>query len=178
MKLLFPANMLLGAALLARCISQQHGLVLEPIGPPNVQLARAGSNGTLVVFSAFDTHAHFNDLPYLRHYTDYKITSQDGKVVQTVHNDTGTLLEEPKEVQLPAGVYSVVARANGYGVVAVPVVIRANQITTVHLEGGASWPNNAALLGSNPVRLPDGEIAGWRADTQGAGQTASPAAAR
>jgi hypothetical protein len=50
-----------------------------------------------------------------------------------------------------------VAQANGYGTVPVPVVIRADQVTTVHLEGGASWPNNAALVGSNPVRLPDGK---------------------
>jgi hypothetical protein len=138
MKQLFSASVLIGVTLVAGCISQQHGLVLEPIGPPNVQLARAGSNGTLVVFSAFDIHAHFNDLPYLRHYTDYRITSQDGKLVQTVHNDSGTLLEEPKRVQLPAGAYGVVARANRYGVVTVPVIIRANQVTTVHLEGSPS----------------------------------------
>ena len=165
MKLLFPANILLGAALLAGCISQQRGLVLEPIGPPNVQLARPGSNGTLVVFSAFDPHADFNDLPYLRHYTDYKITSADGTLQQTVHNNKGLSVEGPKSLELPVGSYRVVAHANGYGLVTVPVLIQANQVTTVHLEGGASWPNNAALLGSNPVRLPDGEIAGWRANT-------------
>ncbi len=36
MKLLFPANILAGAALLAGCISQQRELVLEPVGPLNV----------------------------------------------------------------------------------------------------------------------------------------------
>lgn len=60
------------------CVSQQHRLGLDPIGPPNPQSAEAGSNGTLVVFSAFDPHADFNNLPYVRHYTDYKITSADG----------------------------------------------------------------------------------------------------
>ena len=178
MRLLFPANILVGAAVLAGCISHQRGLVLEPIGPPNPQSAGAGSSGTLVVFSAFDPHAHFNDLPHLRHYTDYEITREDGKLVQTVRNDTGTILEEPKRVQLPAGAYGVVARANGYGVVTVPVIIRANQVTTVHLEGSSSWQNRSQISQSNPVRLPDGEIAGWRADTQRAGQTASPALAR
>ena len=178
MKLFIAANILAAAALLAGCVSQQHGLVLDPIGPPSPQSAGAGLNGTLVVFSAFDPHADFNDLPDLRHYTDYKITQEDGKLVQTVHNDDGTLLEEPKRVQLPPGTYCVVALANGYGAVTVPVIIRANQITTVHLEGGAAWPNNASLLGSNPVRLPDGEIAGWRADTQRSGHTASAAPAR
>jgi hypothetical protein len=178
MKLLFPANILLGAALLAGCISQQRGLVLDPIGPPTSQSAGASSNGTLMVFSAFDPHAHFNDLPYLHHYTDYKITFRDGKLLQTVHNDNGTLLEEPKRVQLPVGSYCVFARANGYRVVTVPVIIRAGQITTVHLEGSPSWQNRSELSQSNPVRLPGGEIAGWRAEMQRAGQTASPAPAR
>ena len=163
MKLSFPANMLLGAALLAGCISQQRGLVLEPIGSPNVQLARAGSNGTFVVFSAFDPYEDFNDLPYLRHYTDYKITREDGKLVQTVHNDSGTPSDRPRKVQLLVGTYDVVARANGYGVVTVPVIIRADQVTTVHLEGGSSWWSRSQLKQSNPVRLPDGRIIGWRA---------------
>ena len=132
----------------------------------NAQLTLPGSNGTLEVFSAFDSHAHFNDLPYLRHYTDYKITSADGTLQQTVHNNNGLLVEAPKSLELPVGSYQVVAHANGYGLVTVPVVIQANQVTTVHLEGGASWPNHAVLLGSNPVRLPDGEIAGWRANTE------------
>jgi hypothetical protein len=163
MKLIIPASLLVAAAWVAGCVSQQRGLVLDPIGPPDSQSAAAGSNGTLVVFSAFDPHADFNDLPYLRHYTDYKITYQDGKLVQTVHNDDRNQLEGPKRVQLPVGAYCVVARANGYGVVTVPVIIRANQVTTVHLEGSPSWQNRSQLSQSNPVRLPDGEIAGWRA---------------
>src|ERR1039458_3937922 len=117
MKLLFPANILLGAALLAGCISQQRGLVLEPIGPPNVQLARPGSDGTLVVFSAFDPHADFNDLPYLRHYTDYKITSADGTLQQTVLNNKGLSVEGPKSLELPVGSYRVVAHADRKSVV-------------------------------------------------------------
>jgi hypothetical protein len=149
MKQVFSASVLIEATLVAGCISQQHGLVIEPIGPPNVQLAHPGSNGTLVIFSAFDPHADFNDLPSLRHYTDYKITSADGTLQQTVHNNNGLLVEGPKKLELPVGTYRVMAHANGYGMVTVPVVIRANQVTTVHLEGGASWPNNAALLGSN-----------------------------
>jgi hypothetical protein len=163
MKRLIPANLVLAVALAAGCVSQNHGLVLDPIGPPNPQSAGAGPNGTLVVFSAVDPHADFNDLPYLRHYTDYKITNQDGKPVQTVHNESAPLSEGPRRVQLPVGAYSIVARANGYGVVTVPVIIRPSQVTTVHLEGGSSWQGRSQLGQSNPVRLPDGEIAGWRA---------------
>jgi hypothetical protein len=163
MTLLNTASLLVAAALVAGCVSQQRGLVLDPIGPPNPQSVGAGSNGTLVVFSAFDPHADFNDLPYLRHYTDYKITYQNHKLVETVHNANDTLLEGPKRVQLPVGAYFIVARANGYGVVTVPVIIQAGQITTVHLEGSPAWQNRAQLSQSNPVRLPDGQIAGWRA---------------
>jgi hypothetical protein len=165
MKPLIAATFLVAAAWLAGCASQPNGLVLDPIGPPDSHSAAAGSNGTLVVFSAFDPHADFNDLPYLRHYTDYEITCQDGKLVQTVHNASSTSLEGPKRVQLPVGTYCVVARANGYGVVTVPVSIRADQVTTVHLEGSPAWPDGRELAKSNPVRLPDGEIAGWRANT-------------
>jgi hypothetical protein len=63
------------------------------------------------------------------------------------------------------GAYLVAARANGYGKVIVPVVIRANQVTRVHLEGSPAWPNGRELAKSNPVLLPGGEIAGWRAST-------------
>jgi len=157
------ANFLAVAALAAGCISQPHGLVLDPIGPPSPRSAWAGSNGTLVVFSAFDPHADFNDLPYLRHYTSYKIISQNGKLTQTIHNDNGTLLAGPQKVELPVGAYCVIARANGYGVVTAPVIIQANQVTMVHLEGSPAWRNGSQLSQSNSVRLPDGEIAGWRA---------------
>jgi hypothetical protein len=140
--------------------------VLDPVGPAPFPSAGAGSTGTLKVFSAFEQGADFNSQLYLRHYTDYRILSADGKRLQTVRNDSGTLVEGPKRVQLPVGTYRVVARANGYRQVTVPVVIRADQVTIVHLEGGSSWPNRRPLAGSNPVRLPDGEIAGWRADTE------------
>ena len=163
MKLIISASFLVVASLVAGCVSQPHGLVLDPIGPPSPRSAWAGSNGTLVVFSAFDPHADFNDLPYLRHYTSYKIISQNGKLTQTIHNDNGTLLAGPQKVELPVGAYCVIARANGYGVVTAPVIIQANQVTMVHLEGSPAWQNGSQLSQSNSVRLPDGEIAGWRA---------------
>lgn len=163
MKPIIAVSLLAAVVLIEGCVAQPRDLVLDPIGPPGSPLAGAGSNGTLRVFSAFDPHADFNALPYLRHYTGYKITRPDGQLVQTVHNDDTTLSASPCKVELPPGAYSVVARANGYGVVTVPVIIRAGQVTTVHLEGGSSWQNRPQLSQSNPVRLPDGEIVGWRA---------------
>lgn len=163
MKLLVPTGILAAAACLSGCASHRPGLVLDPVGPPPLTAAGAGSSGTLWVFSAFEQGTDFNSLSYRRHYTDYKILSVGSKLLQTVQNDNGTLMEAPRRVQLPVGRYAVVARANGYGEVTVPVVIRPNQVTTVHLEGSPSWPNSQDLARSNPVRLPDGEIAGWRA---------------
>jgi hypothetical protein len=168
---------LLATLPLAGCAYDGHGLVLAPVGPPSPQ-PTSGADGSLVVFSAYDPNAHFNSLPYRRIHSDYAILTADGKLLQNVHNDNGTSVEGPKEVLLPAGRYQVVARANGYGDVTVPVVIGAKQITTVHLEGGNPWGSKAPSKQANPVRLPDGEIVGWRADTQRASQAASSAPTR
>lgn len=166
MKSLLAATFLAGAALASGCAFHQHAVVLDTVGPPSLQSATADPKGALAVYTAYDPNADFNDLPYLRQYTDYRILSEDGKVLQAVRNNNGSVVEDPQKVELPVGKYRVIARANGYGTVTVPVVILAGRLTTVHLEGSASWPDNAALLKSNPVRLPHGEIAGWRADTE------------
>jgi hypothetical protein len=174
---LFVWAPLLAVLPLAGCASNGPGLVLAPVGPSAFH-ARAGSAGSLVVFSAYDQGAHFNDLPYRRVHSDYSILATDGKLLQTVHNDNGTAVGSPKEVLLPAGRYQIVARANGYGAVTVPVVVGTNQTTTVHLEGGNPWGSKAPSAQANPVRLPDGQIVGWRADARSADQTVFPALAR
>jgi hypothetical protein len=178
MKRIIPGCLLVAATLAAGCVSQPRALVLDTVGPPDLRSAGVGSNGTLVVYSAFDSLADFNALPYSRRYSDYKITRVDSELLQTVHNTDGTLLQEPKRVLLPAGDYCVLARANGFGMVTVPVVIRADQVTAVHLEGSPAWQNRSPISQSNPVRLPDGEIVGWRANTPGIGQTSSRAQPR
>jgi len=153
--------------LLAGCASSQQGLTLAPVGPASTQAAPVVSeNGSLVVYSAYDvTPANQGDYEHRRHYTDYKILNQDGSLLKVVHNDSGSVVREAARVDLPPGSYKVVARANGYGKVTVPVVIEQNQLTTVHLEGGGSWQNEAARSSDQVVRLPDGTIVGWRAPT-------------
>ena len=131
----FAWSFLLAALPLAGCASNGHDLVLATVGPTPFQVT-ADADGSLVVFSAYDQSAHLNSLPYRRVHSDYTILTADSKLLQTVHNDNGTSVEGPKEVQIPAKRYQVVARANGYGMVTVPVVICSNQTTTVHLEGG------------------------------------------
>ena len=155
----------LGAgALLSGCTTSESGMILDQVGPPPAPVSGITStNGTLVVYSAFEAGADFNSRdPYRQEYSDYKIFSPDGKLLQRVHNDSGTVLVSPTPVGLPAGRYRVVARANGYGTVTVPVLVEAHQVTTIHLEGGGSWPDEPAFGKTNAVRLPGGEIIGWR----------------
>jgi hypothetical protein len=122
------------------------------------------TNGTLVVYSAFRRNADFNALdPNRPEYSDYKIFDTDGKLLQRVHNNSGTILQDAVPVELSPGKYNVVARANGYGYVTIPVMIVAQQDTILHLEGGGFWPNESAFNQTNAVRLPDGQIVGWKA---------------
>jgi hypothetical protein len=164
MKTYYMVVLLTAATLWNGCASGQHGLTLNPVGPPSIQPTAASDKGTLVVFSAYNvTATSVGDYEHRRHYSDYKIFSPDGKLLQIVHNDSNNVLSEATRVKLPAGTYRVLAHANGYGVVTVPVVIEKHEVTTVHLEGGGPWENEIAQNQANVVRLPDGRIVGWRA---------------
>ena len=155
-------------AMVAGCASPKPGLVLDPIGPGPAQASAEQAMGSLVVFSAFDPFPDLNRTPYRRRFTDYQIFSTDGeRLIRSVHNNRETLVNNPPPVELPSGSYRVVARANGYGLVTIPVVIQAGQRTTVHLEGSVWWPRSSPIFDSDPVRLPKGEIAGWRAEAKG-----------
>jgi hypothetical protein len=152
-----------GMLLLVGCSSPRTALVLEPVGPAPVQTSPQGSgNGVLVVFSAYEAGPNFaNRDPYRPACSDYKVLSATGTLLRVVHNDSGTILQQPATVPLPAGHYQVLARANGYGTVTVPVVIEAQHSTVLHLEGG-SWPRRASLNRTNLVHLPGGQAIGWR----------------
>ena len=151
--------------LLSGCVSGKNGPVLDPVGPAMPRSSTPGSSdGTLVVYSAYDVHASFihrdSRSPV---YSDYKILTSDGRLLQRVHNDPETLLPDPVAVELPPGKYQVVALANGYARVTVPVMVETRRTTILHLEGGGFWPDPAAFNRTNAVRLPDGVIIGWKA---------------
>ena len=154
-------------ALLSGCASERDTLVLDPVGPHSSQTSSVDStDGTLVVYSAYDVSANWTARdPRRPVYSDYKIFYPDGNLQRAVHNNSGTMLQDAVPVELPAGRYRVVANANGYGRVTIPVVIQAGQITVLHLEGGGFWPNEAEFNKTNAVRLPDGLVVGWRANT-------------
>lgn len=140
-------------------------MVLDTVGPQvPAPTAPNSTNGTLVVYSAYEVGAEFNSRnEFGASHSDYTISNTDGKLIQKVHNDTGTMLQNPVAVQLAPGKYQVSAQANGYGYVTVPVVIEPQQTTVLHLEGGHTWENESAFNQTNTVRLPDGQVVGWKA---------------
>jgi hypothetical protein len=150
--------------LLAGCATSNHGMVLDGVGPdPAAPANRQTALGSLLVYSAYEVNADFNSRDTHRPlYSDYRIIDADGQLRQLVHNNSGTMLQRPEVVELPAGSYHVIAQANGYGFVIVPVAIVGGQTTVVHLQGGVPWPDHPAFTDANSVRLPDGEIVGWK----------------
>jgi hypothetical protein len=167
MKTSFTLIAIVAGALLSGCATGKNGLALDTVGPPLPQPAAASStNGALVVYSAYEVNADFNARdPNRPEYSDYRIFTTNGKLLQRVHNNSGTILQDPVSVELQPGKYNVIARANGYGYVTIPIIIEAQQTTTLHLEGGDSWPDESAFNQTNAVRLPDGQIIGWKVAT-------------
>ena len=152
------------AMALAGCATPAAPIVLAPVGPAPATATPAVETGTLVVYTPFDPHAHFTDVdPDRRHHTDYTLQAADGRWLRRGHNDTGTVLEGPVAVALPPGHYRVLAEANGWGEVVVPVVITARRETCLHLEGGGPAPRAGRSTPDGFVRLPDGQVVGWAA---------------
>ncbi len=155
------------AVIFQGCSSAHHELVLNPVGPGPQPYVGTGKIGSLIVFSAREPGPEDETLRYRDRYSEYTVLSENGKeVVQRVRNDDGKLFGSPQKVELPTGDYRVIARANGYGPVTVPVRIEPNQTTVVHLEGSVWWPRRSAIFDSDPVRLPSGQIVGWRASAK------------
>ncbi|HLX68092.1 MAG TPA: hypothetical protein VKV04_00555 [Verrucomicrobiae bacterium] len=167
MKVVYFSLTVAAGVLLSGCATGKSGLVLGTVGPvPSQTEVARSADGTLVVYSAYRVNADFNSRdPYRPEYSDYQIYTTGGRLLHRVHNNSGTLLQDPAAVELPAGNYRIVARANGYGYVTVSVVVEAKQTTLLHLEGGNAWPDKPAFNQTNVVRLPDGRIIGWRASS-------------
>lgn len=167
MKTNLPAVIGSVAILLGGCATSNHGLLLDSVGPGPSSGATTGAGaGTLLVYSAYEANADFNSRDaHRREFSDYRILNADGQLRQWVHNNSGTMLQRPQQVELAAGIYRVEAEANGYGLVTVPVTIEAGRQTIVHLEGGFRWSGQIANDQASAVRLPDGEVVGWKSAT-------------
>jgi hypothetical protein len=169
MKTLLALTVISAVALLAGsgCVAGNNGLALDTVGPAlsSTPITSPSSNGILLVYSAYRRNADFNSRdPYRPEYSDYEILTGDGKLLQRVHNNSGTMFQDAVAVALAPGKYQVKARANGYGMVTVPVIIATRKSTILHLEGGFS-PDQSAFDQANAVRLPNGQIIGWKVAT-------------
>src|SRR5580700_2023124 len=90
------------------------GVVVQPVGPSQPKAGPA-AEGSLIVYSAFDSHASGpNDPDYRRFYTPYVLLASDGSVLREVSNRAGPTGESPSVVTLPSGQYLVKAAANGF----------------------------------------------------------------
>ena len=150
-------------ALLAGCASMQSGLTLDTVGPAPTPSAQSNSEqGTLTVYSAYQVNAGFNNPdPFRPVHSDYKIMDRDKNTVKWVHNATGDVAQSVVPISLPPGKYFVAARSNSYGIVTVPVIIAPGRATVLHLDGLKTWEGNP-INGANAVRLPDGDVVGWK----------------
>lgn len=146
------------ASVLAGCSTTPVGLAT--VGPNPVGLQTTSANGQLIVYSALSGHGEGNNPTWYRH-TDYYICNQNGRRIEDVRNNRGYYSETPRTVTLPAGKYVVEAQAKGLLRVRVPVVIKAGEITIVHLDG--DWQPGSTVAQNEIVSSPPGYPVGWRA---------------
>ena len=116
------------------------------------------ADGGLQVFSRLIGRSE-GDNPTWYQHTDYYIYGRDGKLARRIGNNDGRYAEPPRQVMLPAGQYLVVAQANDYFWVEVPVTIKRGQTTRVHLDD--HWQPPADAPKTELVCLPNGNPVGW-----------------
>jgi hypothetical protein len=149
---------LAGCLMVAGCATQT--LQTEKVGPSSGVAREAAGEGRLIVYSATEQVVRA-DVAYQVH-SSYQIYREDKSLLKTVRNHRDDQDETPELVSLPAGSYTVKARAAGAGLVAVPVLVQDVKTTEVHLQG--SWkPAAAPRSDAELVRLPTGQCIGWRA---------------
>ena len=107
-------------------------------------------------------------------HTSYSIYAPDGRFLQRVRNTTGMNDANPALVKLSPGVYRVQADAEDYNdvtlTVMVPVCIKPGLTTSVHLDGNWNPPAAIRRSGGKVVRLPNGDVVGWRLSNPNSGE--------
>ena len=111
--------------------------------------------GDLMVYSAtFAPTLEEGEYPA---HTDYTIATVADQPLQHITNQTGSFDKRPATVSLASGEYHVRAQYQRGGFITVPVTIEPGKTTILDLDG-----TPASLGSSDPIRLPDGTLAGWR----------------
>jgi hypothetical protein len=130
-------------------------LVALPPGPVDSASVPSGAGmGDLVVYSAtFAPTLEEGEYPA---HTDYTVATAGDRIIERVMNRTGSFDKRPATVSLVSGQYHIRAQYSRGGFVTIPVLIEAGKTVTIDLEG------RARPGGSEPIRLPDGSVVGWR----------------
>ena len=102
------------------------------VKPGNWDYRAESRQGYLKVYSASDV-VRDGDTRYFPH-TAYVIYTTDGKLFKNVENHRSADDEIPELVSLPVGSYTVVARSMRGGYVGLPVVIKEDQQSILHLD--------------------------------------------
>jgi len=143
----------MGLIALAGCAAGPPFVVHEAVGP---QRHRPRPEGELVVYSA--TYVTASNQSLYPAHSDYTLSDQSGHPYD-IHNRAGLFGSDPAQVHLLPGRYEVKALRTDGGYVVVPVLIEAGEKTVLDLDG-TTMPQQAA---NDVVRLPDGQVIGWRA---------------
>jgi hypothetical protein len=148
--------------LVASCAASKDLVVIGPVGPVPERVDTSAPAGYLKVYTATENHNDRN-VHYFPH-TSYTVYSEDGKtVVKIVANAIGIHDEDPSLVQLPAGKYIVLAEAEQFGMLRIAAVIEPGQLTKIDL--GYDWKHREPTgNAADWVRLPNGQVVGWRAE--------------
>lgn len=154
--------LILGAAMASLLVHRAAAAeILRPVGPNPSEWQNPAATGQLEVFSALKWRSEGDNPPWRQH-TDYYLYNQAGREVKHVNNTVGYYAQAPSVISLPAGNYTVKARAKGALWLKVPVMIKPGEITRVHLDGG--WQPLAGTPTTEVVTSPAGYPVGWRSD--------------
>jgi hypothetical protein len=157
MRAIHTSVCVMGLTALVGCAARPPFVVHDTIGP---QRPRRRTDGELVVYSAtYVTAANQSLYPV---HSDYTLADESGKPYD-IRNRSGLFGSDPAQVHLLPGRYEVKALRTGAGYVVVPVLIEAGQKTVLDLDGTA-MPQQSAR--NDVVRLPDGQVIGWRATAE------------
>jgi hypothetical protein len=109
------------------------GTMPQTDGTPLQVAKNSDAHGYLKVYSKTRAGSPAEEVPFNFH-TAYWIYDKNGERIQTVRNHGSYPDEGPDTVELATGKYIVEAWAEGKGLVKVPVVIKRELTTSLHLE--------------------------------------------
>jgi hypothetical protein len=130
------------------------------VGPAPAVHASATGEGLLLISPDWLPLTSLDD-PDMSIRAVCRVLTEDGALYRTVRVWGAEHDLDPAILRLPAGLYTVEARASGYGRVGIPVVIEKNRMTVIRLDGELD-PSFEAASASEFVALPNGSIIGWR----------------